>query len=311
MFSQPPITDAHYSWDDRWAQLPDDVVWGITHGVDLDPQGNVYVLHTVHETSRCRDAVCVFAPDGSFIRSWGAEFQGSAHGLQLCREGKQTIAYITDLRRGLFKVTLDGEVIWHVAKLTFYKSRMHLAYQPTNVAVVPNGDIFLADGYGSYLIHRFDRDGRELDVFGGPGKSTSHLTHPHGLLYTERRGQPELLVAENINTRLNYLSLEGVHQGLLEVETRRPRHFREYEGVLVMPDFYGRVTLIGADDRLLGHLGDTWRGHDHVATLEASPPARGFIRPHDAAADAHGNLYITECLSMGRVLKLSRKVTAT
>lgn len=307
--STPPsartLTAPEFRWDDRWARPPAHVVLGITHGIDVDPEGFVYVLHTVHASSPCRDAVCVFDPDGGFVRSWGSAFDGSGHGFHLHEEGGVTFAYITDLKRGLFKTTLDGEVVWHIDKPAFYGPRSHLAYEPTNVAVTPKGDVFLADGYGSYLIHRFDKDGRELDVFGGPGKTDAHLTHPHGLLYTERRGTPELLVAENIATRLNYLSLDGAHRGFLGVETRRPRHFAERDGLLVVPDFYGRVTLIDGDDRLIAHLGDTWVDHAHADTLEAEPPADGFVRPHDVAVDAQGNLYVAEYMACGRIVKLA------
>lgn len=294
-----------YHWNDQWAKLPDHLVLGITHGIEIDPRGFVYVLHTVHSSSPCRDAVCVFDPDGGFVRSWGSTFDGSGHGIHLHEEDGVTFAYITDLKRGLYKTTLDGEIVWHIDKPAFYSPRNHLAYEPTNVAVTPNGDVFLADGYGSYLIHRFDKNGRELDVFGGPGKTDSHLTHPHGLLYTERRGQPELLVAENIATRLNYLSLDGVNQGFMEVETRRPRHFAERTGLLVIPDFYGRVTLIDDEDRLITHLGDTWVDHSHADNLEANPPSDGFVRPHDATIDAEGNLYVVEYLERGRIVKLT------
>ncbi|MEM6551396.1 MAG: hypothetical protein AAF750_04630 [Planctomycetota bacterium] len=297
--------DQRYRWDDRWARVPETICLGITHGIDIDADGFVYVLHTVHETSTCRDAVCVFDPDGGFVRSWGAAFEGSGHGFQLREEDGVAFAYVTDLKRGLFKCTLDGEIVWHIERPSIYQTRVHLKYEPTNVALAPDGDVFLSDGYGSYLIHRFDKNGNQLDVFGGPGNKDHHLAHPHGLIYTERRGSPELLVGENIATRLNYLSLDGEHRGFLDVETRRPRHFAERDGQLLVPDFYGRITLIDEQDRLVTHLGDTWIDHQHAGELEKNPPAEGFIRPHDGAIDAAGRIYVSEYVATGRLVRLT------
>ncbi|MEM8737190.1 MAG: hypothetical protein AAGG38_01765 [Planctomycetota bacterium] len=292
-------------WDQDWLQTPDDIRFGYTHAIDTDDRGNVYLLHTVHETSRCRDAVCVYDASGKFLRSWGETFAGSGHGLHLHPRGRPDCVFITDLKRGLYKTTLDGEVLWHVPKPAFYDDRPHLSYEPTNVAVTPDGQVFLTDGYGSYLVHHFDPDGRLVNVFGGPGLGDHHLAHPHGILYTERRGEPELLVAENVATRLNYLSLSGEHRGFIDVPTRRPRHFAEVGPWLVVPDFYGRVTLIDGQDRRVAHLGDTWQSHEHARTLEADPPDQGFIHPHDAAVTSDGALLVCEFVPTGRVNRIT------
>ncbi len=44
------------------------------------------------------------------------------------------------------------------------------SFQPTNFAFLPDGGFLLADGYGSYHIHRFDKDGKYVSTFGGEGK---------------------------------------------------------------------------------------------------------------------------------------------
>jgi len=36
-------------------------------------------------------------------------------------------------------------------------------------AFLPDGGFFLADGYGSYRIHRYDKNGNWLSMFGAPG----------------------------------------------------------------------------------------------------------------------------------------------
>ena len=72
-----------YEVDHEWAKLPASHAFGNTHGVAIDRAGFVHIKHTVHSTSQSGDAICVFDPDGKFVRSWGSEFRGGAHGLTL------------------------------------------------------------------------------------------------------------------------------------------------------------------------------------------------------------------------------------
>src|SRR5262245_45048258 len=64
-----------------WGELPASIKWGNTHGVVEDSQGNIHIHHTVHATSERADSVVVFDSRGKFIRSWGRQFRGVAHGL--------------------------------------------------------------------------------------------------------------------------------------------------------------------------------------------------------------------------------------
>ncbi len=78
-----------------WGVLPPQIKWGNTHGVVEDSQGHIYVHHTVHATSESADTVVVFDRTGKFVRSWGKEFRGVAHGLQIRKEGRDEFLYLT------------------------------------------------------------------------------------------------------------------------------------------------------------------------------------------------------------------------
>ena len=103
-----------------WGVLPPQIKWGNTHGVVEDAQGHIYVHHTVHATSDSADTVVVFDANGKFVRSWGKEFRGVAHGLWLRKEGRDEFLYLTvnatnpkmspqpQLQAVLVKTTLDG-----------------------------------------------------------------------------------------------------------------------------------------------------------------------------------------------------------
>ena len=78
-----------------WGELPAGLKYGNTHGVCEDSHGNIYVHHTVHATSERHDTMVVFDKHGKFVRSWGSEFEGGAHGLHIRREGSDEFLYLT------------------------------------------------------------------------------------------------------------------------------------------------------------------------------------------------------------------------
>jgi hypothetical protein len=88
--SKPPVIGSGeftYEVYHDWGELPAGIKYGNTHGVCEDSHGQIYIHHTVHATSERHDTMVVFDPHGKFVRSWGAEFEGRAHGLHIRREG--------------------------------------------------------------------------------------------------------------------------------------------------------------------------------------------------------------------------------
>lgn len=303
--------DLRYAMDHTWARLPAGCAWGITHGIAVDRAGCIHVLHTASDQAENRDCAYVFSPDGEFLRSWGAGFQGSAHGIEIVEEDGADVAYVTDLERGLSKCSLDGEILWQVDKPAFYRQRPQLTWCPSNVAVADDGRVFLADGYGSYFITVFDRDGRELGVIGGPGPEDKHLVHPHGLGIDRRRDGERLVVCDNLLTRLHYLELDGTHIATSAADDLvHPRHVAWHGELMAVPDLVGRVTLFGPGDVCLGHLGESSVDFQDMFQLREQDPSAftdgEFVAPHDAAFDPDGNLYVTDWVECGRVTKLTR-----
>jgi hypothetical protein len=299
-----------------WGQLPAGLKYGNTHGVCEDAQGQIYVHHTVHATSDQHDTMVVFDEDGRFVRSWGKQFEGGAHGLHVTRDGANESLYLCDTKRAIVaKVTPSGEIVWQLGyprESDKYPVNADgtpaVKYSPTNVAVAPNGDIYVADGYGSSYIIQYDAGGKYIRTFGGKGTQAGQLDCPHGLMVDTRAATPVLLVADRANRRLQTFSLDGTHLGLAD-GFPHPCHFDEHKGTIVVPDLHARVTLIDTQNRIVAQLGeapvDSWK------SIRSGPragfPSGQFVCPHSACFDHAGNIFVVEWVEVGRVTKL-RKV---
>jgi hypothetical protein len=304
-----------YEVQHDWGEVPASIRYGNTHGVCQDSQGRIYVHHTVHAGSESHDTMVVFDEKGRFVKSWGKEFEGGAHGLHIRREGSEEFLYLCDTRRAVVvKATLAGETVWtlgYPSESPRYpldaSGKPAVKYSPTNVAIAPNGDVYVADGYGSSFINQYTRDGKYIRTFGGRGAGAGELDCPHGLIVDERGGAPVLLVADRSNKRLQTFTLDGRHIGFHD-GTNAPCHFHARGSVMVVPDLFARVTIIDRTNVPIVHLGDN--GADSWKEIRGGPregfPAGRFVCPHGACFDHDGNIFVVEWVEVGRVTKLVR-----
>ncbi|MAT69498.1 MAG: hypothetical protein CMJ58_08225 [Planctomycetaceae bacterium] len=330
------VGERRYEANHDWAQLPDRFTWQTTHNVAVGGDGLVYVIHEGRLGQPEHPAIFVFDADGQYVRSFGNELQGGGHGLEVRREGSDEFVYATayQQQRSFAKFTTAGELVWR--KFAPMESGLYAEgedvlpradnpwgrdrFHPTNFAFLPTGGFLLADGYGSFRIHRFDDDGNWLSCFGEPsGDALADGTFntPHGIWIDDRGDEPLIAVADRANKRLQWFTLAGEHRrtqdGFL-----LPANIDRQGELLLVPDLFGRLTLLDGANNVLGHLGD-----DSERILADAPNGQSktnwtirgdeslwrpgkFVHPHDACFDADGNIYVAEWVHSGRVAKLTR-----
>ncbi|MCA9265278.1 MAG: hypothetical protein KDA60_15565 [Planctomycetales bacterium] len=318
--------DYRYAVQHDWAQLPDKFTWQTTHNVAVDKAGNVYVIHEGHRDQPEHPAIFVFDAKGAYIKSFGREFQGGGHGLEVREENGQEFLYVTGYQhlKTFAKLDLNGEHVWqHFAPM---QSGAYAAgedthpeqkwgrdrFMPTNFAFHPSdGGFYLADGYGAYRIHRYDRDGGWLSSFGEPGEANGQFNTPHGLWIDNRGQEPRIVVADRANHRLQWFKLDGQHLKTLD-GFLLPANIDTWGDLTLVPDLQARITLLDRNDTVVAHLGEDpdWRAAVLDGMKMRGQPDRWqagkFIHPHDACFDAEGNIFVAEWVATGRVSKLSR-----
>lgn len=296
----------HHTYElvDGWGTLPAKVRYGNTHGICEDSQGRIYI----HNESPTGHSMVVFDGDGNFIAAWGEEYTPGAHGLQWSREGSEEFLYLAlTSQHRCVKLTLAGEVVWELkAPMDTGLYGSEPEFVPTNIAVAPNGDFYVADGYGKSLIHQYNSDAEYIRSWGGKGSGPGEMNCPHGIFVDTRRAKPELVVADRANVRLQCFDLDGNHLRFVTNDLLHPCHFDQRGEDLLIPDLYGRVTIFDKDNRLITHIGATpdanklegWPNIPHDKRV----PGR-LTSPHGAIWDRDGNIYVVEWIPDGRVTK--------
>jgi hypothetical protein len=333
--------DHKYEANHNWAQLPGEFTWQTTHNVAVDGNGLVYVIHEGRLDQPDHPAIFVFDGDGKYVRSFGNQFQGGGHGLEVHREGSDEFLYVTayQTKRSFAKLTLKGDTVWHnhaPMQAGIYASGEDVAprakddnpwgrdrFHPTNFAFHPDDGFFLADGYGGFCIHRYDADGKWQSKFGKPSDDADAdgtFDTPHGVWIDDRAeseasapGEPLIVVADRANARLQWFTLDGEHRRTQD-DFLLPANVDRRGDLLIVPDLIGRVTLLGRDNKVIAHLGDD---SERINAEKPNWKIRGdesmwlpgkFIHPHDACFDADGNIYVAEWVARGRVTKLTKVV---
>lgn len=316
------VFEAHHDF----YQLPGEFHWQITHNVAIDSNGHVYVIHEGDASKTDHPAIFVFDADGRYVKSFGKQFQGGGHGLEIRKEGSEEFLYVTAYQALKFiqKLTLGGEIVW--TKFAPMESGRYAAgeatnpkkewgrdrFMPTNYGFLADGSFFMADGYGSHAIHHYDIDGNYKKTIGKSGNADGEFNLPHGLCVDDRSGTELLAVADRANHRLQWLTVDGQH-----VRTQNdfilPANLEIQGNLMLVPELKARITLLDKDNNVAARLGGDpeWQAKV-VADKNAMrrDPATWedgqFIHPHDACFDADGNILVAEWVSTGRVSKLVR-----
>lgn len=318
-----------YTLDENWGKLPEGMKYGLGCGVIVDSNDRVYV--TSRSTNPC---VAVFDRDGKLLETWGGDFadkvgyttdqvKDTAHCLYLSKEGKQEFIYWTEnvstnkegpkLGKRVYKTDLHGKILYTIGNVEKEGSTSQKFNwtNPTDVAVAPNGDIYVVDGYGSQRVTRFDKNFKEIKTIGGrspkAGQDADHgtFTTCHGVWINTLRksAAPEVYIADRENGRLEVFDLELTYKRTLKGDVRNPCCFYQFKDHLYVPDLASRVTIFDADDKLVTHLGDGREADGKTNKPDNQTNPALFGRPHAMCVDSKGDFYVVEWIPTGRPRK--------
>jgi hypothetical protein len=312
----------------HFPQLPDTYTWQTTHGVAVDAAENLYVIHEGRKNLKDHPAIFVFDSSGKFIRGFGSEFQGGGHGIEVRKEGGDEFLYVCGYQgvKALAKMTLDGEIVWYRKApmesgayapgedVSTTPTWNRQGFLPTNFAFLDDGGFLLADGYGTFRIHRYDKDAKWVSSFGGPGDGKGTFNTPHGIWIDRRPAadgatrEPTIVVCDRAHDTLQILGLDGTHKQTL-AGFGLPANIDTWKNLLLVPELKACLTLLDEKNTVVARLGRAVERLGEVKNLRALPDKwrdGEFVHPHDACFTPTGDIFVAEWVATGRVTKLER-----
>jgi hypothetical protein len=273
------------------------------HEMAMDSKGRLIMI-----TDETKNNIIVYDKSGKLITTWGTGFPGG-HGLTLSKEGGEDFLFICDTTLStVTKTTVDGRVLLELdspKKLGLYKEDM--PYKPTESAVAPNGDIYVADGYGSQFVIQYNSKGQYIRHFGGRGNKDGEFDTAHGVALDLRDSKnPTLLVTSRGHNSFKRFTLDGKYISTIFLPGAfvcRPVFDGEniYAGVcwsrlryLNQTDNSGFVTILDKHDKVVSNPGGTAPNYvkDELQLMVQSVPL--FKHCHDVCIDDDKNIYVCQ-----------------
>ena len=203
-----------YRTIENWSRLPGRTI-GQMATIDIDPTGNIWVIERCGGTS-CADKpeapAVAFNSGGDLVKGIGAGVFAQPHGIGIDRYGN---VWVTDAQhvpgkgQQVHKFGPDGTLLLSLGTAGVPGAGPDTFNGPSDVAIAPNGDIFVGDGHGGATnarIVKFSRDGTFLKTWGRRGTAPGEFGTPHGLAF-DSTGR--LFVADRDNNRIQIFSQDG------------------------------------------------------------------------------------------------------
>jgi sugar lactone lactonase YvrE len=293
-----------YLVDPAWPQYPKDVLRAAVPGAAIDKAGCIWAF------VRTSQPVQVYDADGKFVRAWGENAFKSPHGFRLAPDGS---VWLTDVgNHTVMQFTPEGKLLRTLGTPGVPGCDPTHFNAPTDIAVVPSGDVFISDGYGNNRIVHFDRDGQFIKSWGKLGSKPGEFSIPHAIVQ-DSKGR--LYVADRNNARIQVFDESGklldvwrnllVPWGLCVGENDEiwacgssPMAWADDDTLLGTPPKDQLVMRFASSGRLLA----LWTIPKGVDGKE-QPGEVNWA--HAIAVDSHGNFYLGDILGK-RIQKFVR-----
>ncbi len=281
------VGDGEYRYEaiSDWAKLPPGWSLGWIPGVAVDSQDRVYVY------SRSDHPMMVFDRDGNFLSSWGDDVLENAHGIFIDSDDN---IYCTEWSSHcVHKFNPDWKLQWTLGTPGVPRPPGVPFNRPTDLAVAPDGCLFVSDGYGNSKVHKYSAEGVLLYSWGEPGTGPGQFNLVHSVWVDS---DYQVYICDRENNRIQIFDGDG-------------RYLREWTGFLqpdklwfdesetiFMAEIRHRVTILDRQGEILAQWGEA-----------GDQPNQFRTYPHGIWGDSRGDIYVSEVASDAQLKKFVRQ----
>ncbi|WP_339878294.1 6-bladed beta-propeller [uncultured Algoriphagus sp.] len=292
-----------YQVDPKWGMLdPAKIPVNNCHEMVMDRKGRMIMV-----TDEPKNNIIIYDQSGKFLKDWTLNMD-RAHGLTLVDEGDAEYLWISDNAGRVVKTSLDGSIVAEIAAPVsegIYTEKM--SYVPTETTVAPNGDLYVADGYGSQYFLQYDKNGKFIKKFGGSGSGDEQFSTAHGITVDQRGGKaPTLLCTSRGHNSFKRFSMDGEYMETIFLPGAfvcRPVIHGDhlYAGVcwsrlryLEQTPDSGFVTILDKDNKVVSNPGGTAPEYRHGELQLMVQSEAIFKHCHDVCIDQDENIYVCQ-----------------
>lgn len=303
-----------YKVHKEWGNLdPSKTPVNNCHEMIMDSKGRlVMVGDDTHNN------ILIYDKSGKLLDSWGIRYKGG-HGLSLWNDGEEDFLFICDTDGSMIKTTMNGRelmLIGHPSEYGAYEK--DAAFKPTETAIGPNGDIYIADGYGSQYVLQFTKEGEFIRKIGnGRGTENEQFQTAHGVCIDDRdKDNPTLLITSRASNCFKRFTLDGKYVDEISLPGAfvcRPVIHKEnlYAGVCWSSkiDFEegvenshpsqnnpnsGFVTILDKKNKVVSNPGGTPPKYEQGKLQRMLQQEPVFNHCHDVCIDDDENIYVCQ-----------------
>ncbi|MEZ4775076.1 MAG: kelch repeat-containing protein [Bacteroidia bacterium] len=250
-------------------------------GVAVNSHGHIFIFNKGNLQLEEFDA------QGSFVRSIGKGLFKDPHGLRI---DKNDNIWTTDLdAHVVLKLSPEGRVLMVLGQngtSGLYDSLRNrvLFFKPADIAFAPNGDLYIADGYGNSRMVRLDKNGNLIRAWGVKGGGKGDFDNPHNVVIPSNN---RVYVADRNNRRIQVFNLNGDF-------IAEWKNLGKPWGLTLSPDNHIYMTDGDVEKILKLDLEGNIKG---IINCGPGTQIGQMHAAHGITSDSHGALYVTEVLN--------------